>query len=274
MDEFIRSLAKVLIHEGGFSNHPKDPGGATMRGVTQRVYDAYRKSVGAALQTVRLITPHEIEAIYRERYWNVVRGDELPAGVGYAVFDGAVNSGVGRAPKWLQRALQEAGLYDGAIDGVIGPRTIEAAHEHPDHDKLIARMLELRMAFLRALTTWSTFGKGWSNRVAGVKAVGQAWATGSVAPQVSFFAGGNAKALDESAKKPPSAAPGDLATGGGAITTALTQAREQLEPLAAVGNVPTILAYLALAGLVVAVGGIAYRFYAKRKAAKLKEALA
>lgn len=271
--EFERALAKVLVHEGGYVNHPKDPGGPTNKGITQRVYDAYRRANVGSTRTVQSITPDEVEAIYRSRYWDVIKGDELPAGVGYVVFDGAVNSGVGRSPKWLQRALSEAGLYKGAIDGVIGPGTIEATHEHPNHDQLIARICEIRLAFLKALVTWPTFCRGWASRVAGVKSVGQAWATGGVAPMLHFVDGGQAKALDSSAKKAPSAAPGDVAATGGGFTVALTQAREQLEPLAAVPHIQTVLAWLAIAGLVATVGGVAYRFYAKRKAAQLKEAL-
>lgn len=274
MSEFERSLAKVLVHEGGFSNHPKDPGGATMKGVTQRVYDSFRRSINQDTRSVKFITDLELQTIYRRQYWDLIKGDQLPAGVGYVVFDGAVNSGVGRSPKWLQRALQEAGLYSGPIDGVVGPGTIEAVAAHPDHDRLISRIAELRVAFLKALKTWPTFGKGWKARVDGVKAVGQAWASGSVAPAVSFFDGGNAKALESDAKKAPSKAPGDVAAGGGAITAALTQAREQLEPLSTIGNVGQILAYLAVAGLVVAVGGVAYRYWAKRKSDGLREALA
>ena len=271
--EFERALTKVLVHEGGYTNHPRDPGGPTNKGVTQRVYDDYRKSIGKTPQSVKNITDVEIQAIYRRRYWDVIKGDELPSGVGYAVFDGAVNSGVGRAPKWLQAALRDAGLYTGPIDGVVGPGTLDAVAAHPDHDALIAAMLAKRLAFLKALKTWPTFGRGWSARISGVKAIGQAWASGSVAPAAKFDEGGQAKAFESDAKKAPSAAPGDIAATGGSVTTALTQAREQLEPLAAVPHIQTILAWLAVAGLVAAVGGIAYRFYAKRKAAKLAEAL-
>ena len=99
---FDKSLALVLVHEGGYVNHPKDPGGATNRGVTQAVYDAYRKTRGKAGQSVKFITDEEVNAIYKFQYWDRVQGDLLPAGLDYAVFDFAVNSGVGRASKYLQ----------------------------------------------------------------------------------------------------------------------------------------------------------------------------
>ncbi|WP_105401604.1 glycosyl hydrolase 108 family protein [Neorhizobium sp. T7_12] len=81
VDEFQRSLQKVLVHEGGFSNHPKDPGCATMKGVTQRVYDEYRRSVGAPTWSVKNISSIELQAIYRQKYWNEIKGDRLAAGV-------------------------------------------------------------------------------------------------------------------------------------------------------------------------------------------------
>ena len=103
--EFARSLAKVLQSEGGFSNHPDDPGGATMKGVTQRVYDAYRDRSGHPHRSVRYIDTAELQDIYRSSYWNTARLDKFPAGVSYVVFDGNVNSGVKQSVLWLQRAL-------------------------------------------------------------------------------------------------------------------------------------------------------------------------
>ena len=100
------SLARVLAHEGGYSNHPKDPGGATMKGVTQRVYDGYRKGKGLAVRSVKGITTDELNEIYDRQYWDAVKGDLLPAGVDYVLFDGAVNSWPGRSIMWLQQALR------------------------------------------------------------------------------------------------------------------------------------------------------------------------
>ena len=119
-DDFAPALAAVLVHEGGYSNHPKDPGGPTMKGVIKRVYDDYRRSKGEPVRDVRQITDEELREIYRKRYWDLIQGDELPTGLDYVVFDGAVNSGPAQATKWLQR-----GLGVGA-DGVLGPERLGA----------------------------------------------------------------------------------------------------------------------------------------------------
>ncbi|WP_245464369.1 MULTISPECIES: glycosyl hydrolase 108 family protein [unclassified Mesorhizobium] len=111
------SHARVLAHEGGYSNHPNDTGGVTMKGVTQRVYDAYRKSKGQSTRSVKAIQTAELNEIYDRQYWDAVKGDLLPAGVVYVLFDGAVNSGPGRSIMWLQQALRPA--YTGPIDGVM-----------------------------------------------------------------------------------------------------------------------------------------------------------
>jgi lysozyme family protein len=105
--------------------------------------------------------------VYRNSYWNSVRGDDLPFGVDYVVFDFAVNSGVSRASKFLQRAAKVK------ADGVIGPVTLDAVHSL-DSAKLIAVICNARRTWLRGLSTWPTFGKGWERRVAGVKKDGVA----------------------------------------------------------------------------------------------------
>ena len=101
------SLARVLAHEGGYSNHPNDPGGPTMKG-TQRVYDGFRKGKGLATRSVKSLTTAELNEIYVRQYWDAVQGDTLPAGVDYVVLDGALNSGPGRSIMWLQQALRPA----------------------------------------------------------------------------------------------------------------------------------------------------------------------
>ncbi len=117
---FDEALKRVLVHEGGYADHPADPGGATMRGVTQRVYDGWRRRRGVPVRSVRLIEPGEVEAIYRLQYWDAVRADDLPAGLDYGVFDAAVHSGPGQAAKWLQRALGVT------ADGQVGEATLAA----------------------------------------------------------------------------------------------------------------------------------------------------
>ena len=275
MTEFERSLAKVLVFEGGYVNDPDDPGRATDKGITQAVYETYRKSVGAGRQSVRLINTDELRAIYKTRYWDLIKGDQLPPGVGFVVFDGGVNSGPGQSVKWLQRAL---GLKK--VDGLVGPETLAAVNAVEDHDSLIAKILVLRDAFLKALKGWKKFGKGWASRIKQVLAVGQAWARGSVGPEVIYDAAGARKAMSTDAKTAPSAAIADAATGGGLVTGTtilgtLQSAKEQLAPLASGSSiVSNIIAGIVVVSAALVIGGAVYGWWARRRRAELAEALA
>lgn len=157
-ENFRFCLDQVLRYEGGKVDHPKDPGGRTAFGVTQKVYDAWRVKQGKPKDDVFNIARSEIEAIYRQEYWDRVRGDDLPAGLDLAVFDYAVNSGVSRAVRHLQ------GVVGVAQDGVIGPATLQAVRAY-----VALSLCDRRLAFLKGLATWVTFGKGWSSRVADVR---------------------------------------------------------------------------------------------------------
>ncbi|MFC0284822.1 glycoside hydrolase family 108 protein [Camelimonas abortus] len=270
---YKEALSAVLKHEGGYVNHPADPGGATNRGVTQRVYDAERKRRGLPTRSVRQITDAELQAIYRQQYWEKIRGDDLPPGVDYVVFDGAVNSGVAQSAKWLQRAL---GVR---VDGIIGNATIAACWDVKDHDALIADICARRMAFLQALKTWPTFGKGWSRRVSDVLRTGQQWARGKVGPAVTVVEPGmSAKANVEDARPLPSSGMADAAIGGGSVLGviggALEGARDALTPLAGgSATVNGIVAVLVVAGVALAVGGAIWRAQQQRKAAQVADAL-
>lgn len=156
-------IKKVLVYEGGKVNNPKDPGGKTNQGVIQRVFTAYLARKGKANRDVYTMTDVERDDIYRRQYWDAVKGDDLPAGVDLVVFDFAVNSGPGRAAKFLQKAL---GVKQ---DGNIGVATLHAATT-ADRAKLIAGVCDARLAWLRGLKTFATFGKGWASRVRNVKA--------------------------------------------------------------------------------------------------------
>lgn len=162
-DNFDRALAEVLKHEGGFANHPDDPGGATNKGITIAVYRKWIDKDGT-IEDLKKISDTTVAHIYRKHYWNAVCGDDLPPGVDYAVFDFAVNSGVGRASKFLQAILKVE------QDGKIGPVTLAAAQEGMA-DAIINQYCDRRLAFLKALRTWATFGKGWNKRVADVRTV-------------------------------------------------------------------------------------------------------
>ena len=158
-ENYPQALKQVLKYEGGYVDHPKDPGGPTNKGVTQAVYDTWRKSKDLATQSVRNISDSEVAAIYKNLYWDRISGDYLPSGVDFAVFDYAVNSGVSRASRTLQSIV---GVTQ---DGVIGPETIEAAKTY-----VAMAVTNKRLAFMQSLSIWSTFGKGWSARIADVKA--------------------------------------------------------------------------------------------------------
>lgn len=161
-DNFAASLAHVIASEGGYVCDPKDNGGATNQGITQAVYDLWRVDHGQAKRSVRLLDPNETEAIYRKRYWDACRCDDLPAGVDYVVFDYAVNSGPVRACKSLQQAVGVP------ADGQIGPVTL-AAVAKADPRRIINAVCAEREAFLERLPTYSHFGRGWSHRVASVE---------------------------------------------------------------------------------------------------------
>ena len=157
---FERALPLVLKHEGGYVDHPKDPGGATNLGVTIGTLSSWLGQP-ATKADVKALTRATVAPIYRKNYWAAIRADELPAGLDYAVFDFAVNSGPKRAAMALQRAV---GVAD---DGVIGSITLANVANRPV-DVTIERIMADRMTFLRRLSTWPTFGKGWTARCDGV----------------------------------------------------------------------------------------------------------
>ena len=156
-----QSFRLMLASEGGFSNHPSDPGGMTNLGVTKATWENWvgRESDEAEM---RGLTPEKVEPLYKKKYFDAVRGDELPMGLDYLMFDFAVNAGAGRAIKTLQTAV---GVTP---DGGFGPMTM-AAVQAVDPNKLIERFSQAKENFYRSLTTFATFGKGWLNRVADVK---------------------------------------------------------------------------------------------------------
>ena len=160
---FDACLKHLLMHEGGFVNHPQDPGGVTNLGVTARVWEEW---VGHPVdeKQMRALTPALVAPLYRKKYWDACRANELVSGLDYAVFDVAVNSGVGRAIKLLQSCV--GATPDGGY-GSITAALVKKAEQDP------ARLIELycakRLEFLESLKTFIIFGKGWSRRVAEVK---------------------------------------------------------------------------------------------------------
>jgi lysozyme family protein len=163
MSDFEQALALTLQFEGGYSNHPKDPGGATMKGVTQRVFDKYCTDNRIPHRDVRTITDDEVEDIYLNRYWIPAKCMLFSWPLNAAIFDFAVNSGVSRAIIELQRCV---GVK---TDGIFGPVTKKAATQM-DQTKLVGQYLDARVAFLEVIMKQNpaleAFRKGWMRRVA------------------------------------------------------------------------------------------------------------
>lgn len=160
-ENFDKCFELVLEHEGGYVNDPRDPGGRTNMGVTQRAWESYlNRSVTET--EMRTLTPENVKPFYKTMYWDRLKGDQLPAGVDYAAYDLAVNSGVTRAAKYLQEI---AGVV---ADGIIGPKSLEAIMAC-DAEEVVDVICDMRLEFLQRLSTFGTFGKGWSRRVAEVK---------------------------------------------------------------------------------------------------------
>ena len=163
---YEEALRRLLIHEGGNDDDPRDPGGRTSRGIIQREWTAYvAHHPGRKLPADVWKAPDAAVAdIYRTQYWDKMRCDELPAGVDDTVYDYCVNSGVGRAGKVLRRVV---GLPDNSsvvTDGVL------SAVARRDAKAIIVAINDERLRFLKSLKTWPVFGAGWSRRVAEVKA--------------------------------------------------------------------------------------------------------
>ncbi len=159
-------LSEVLRHEGGYADHPADPGGATNMGITHKTLARWRNVSpwwDLPKAEVQNLTRTEAARIYRAGYWNLCRAGELPPGIDLAVFDYAVNSGPDRAIRTLQAVL---GVV---VDGLVGPLTIGAA-ARANATAVVNAICDKRLGFLRALSTFPTFGRGWTSRVASVRA--------------------------------------------------------------------------------------------------------
>ena len=152
-----KSFRFVLAHEGGYVNNLKDPGGMTNLGVTKATWEAYVDHDVTEAE-MRALTPAKVAPLYKAKYWDAVRGDDLPAGVDFAMFDYAVNSGPVRAIRTLQSSLAVP------TDGMIGPRTLKAA-AMIEPGVVIDNLCRERVQFLARLSTYKTFGRGWTRRV-------------------------------------------------------------------------------------------------------------
>jgi lysozyme family protein len=264
IQNFSKSLAMVLVHEGGYVNHPDDPGGPTNRGITQRTLSAHY-GYEATAQDVLNVSAETVATIYRRNYWDAARCNLLPDGLDYAVFDFAVNSGVSRAVRTLQTVL---GVK---ADGVIGDITIAAIRQNvgPDLLDLILAYCKARMIFLRGLRTWRTFGTGWTRRVMGLQIDMQTYDDGVIdragamatdgSPSLPRIMSDGASAKADEGDKAVTATvkeaarePAVLATVGTVVTSALTAANGD-GPLAYA--VAAVLVIVAVAGVIIIVRG-------------------
>ena len=157
MSNYEKCLEIILHHEGGYVNHPKDPGGETNLGVTKRVYEEW-----GGTKDMKDLTVEDVAPIYQKNYWNRVRGDDLPAGLALCVFEFVVTAGTGRSAKFLQR------LVGTTVDGGIGPATLRAVNAYVQIEGIEATIDDFqkrRQEYYESLSTFETFGRGWTRRV-------------------------------------------------------------------------------------------------------------
>jgi lysozyme family protein len=255
--DLAHSLDLIFDSEKGFANHPKDPGGPTQDGVTLRTLIAYRGH-SVTVEELKQLSHEERNAIFTEQYAEPVNFDDLPAGVDYCVLDASVNSGPNRAGRILQAAL---GMKGRDLDGVIGKHTLAEIHNE-EPDDLIYKYCNARLAFMKSLKNWGSFGKGWSNRVDTVKSEAVAMAVGrtyGIAARMPIPELGRAKATGPTKLIQLPSGQAAIATAGSVALSAgtmATQATGFLSPYADVNLIREGLIGLALissvAGVIVA----------------------
>tara|TARA_E500000318_G_scaffold91023_1_gene89148 strand:+ start:84 stop:593 length:510 start_codon:yes stop_codon:yes gene_type:complete len=151
-ENFDECLKMLLHHEGGYVNHPKDPGGETNLGVTKRVYEKW-----GGTKDMKDLTVEDVAPIYKKNYWDKCKCNDLASGLDWAVFDWAVNSGTGRSAKAVQK------ICGAAQDGAIGPKTLTLVNGQ-DTQYMVEEFGKIRQNFYESLSTFNTFGKGWTRR--------------------------------------------------------------------------------------------------------------
>lgn len=152
-----KCLETILHHEGGYVNHPKDPGGETNLGVTKRVYEEF-----GGTKDMKDLTVEDVKPIYKKNYWDRIKGDQLPSGLDLCVFDFGVNAGTGRSAKYLQT------LIGTVADGGIGPNTLKCLDDYIEEhglEETIKNFQAERQSYYESLSTFETFGRGWTRRV-------------------------------------------------------------------------------------------------------------
>lgn len=254
---YDEALQRLLVHEGGYTNHPSDPGGPTNFGIT--IFD-YRKYVkpGATAADVKAMRLDEAKAIYKAKYWDAQRCDELPVGLDYAVFDYGVNSGIGRSGKVLRRIVK---LSDAT--SVVNNDVLQAVKQY-DSRNLITTMCDERLRFLKALKTWPVFGAGWGRRVAEVRAAAlhmndvAAKATTAPAPQPTAPTPATVPAKGQV----PVNGTAQAGTTGGIVVAGAAAAQQSGQA----GISPGVIVTIVIVTIVLAVAGYAFWHWHQSKA--------
>lgn len=252
VSSYDEALRRLLVHEGGYTNHPSDPGGPTNFGITIHDYRKYVKG-NATAADVRAMTLGDAKAIYRSKYWNAQRCDTLPAGLDYSVFDYGVNSGIGRSGKVLRRVL---GLPDNM--STITDQVLVAVAKR-DPSALIVAINDERLRFLKSLKTWPVFGAGWGRRVAEVRSfslrLAERPAVATPMPQPASQESPAAKGIVPLPKTLQRVTTATPVAAGGASTTTLHQS----------GHDPWTIAALACGFVLIAgIGWVAFHWWQQR----------
>lgn len=237
---FEKCHAVTAKWEGGWSDHPADPGGKTMYGITEAVYHAWLKSQGKAKRSVRYITKAEAKKIFRANYWDAVNAERLAPGVDLATYDAAVNSGPGRAKQWLMASIG-------------GP-----------DEQTVKNICKKRLSFVQGLSTWKTFGKGWLNRITDIEATGVKWALEAKGKSQAEVKRELDKEAQSAAKKSTAQAGGGVAAGGSSAVSP-----EMADQVAG-----SVLAGLIFVGVVIAAFLIFRAVVNKRREKAYREAAA
>lgn len=161
-ENYEKCLELILHHEGGYVNHPKDPGGETNMGVTKKVYETWVMEEDLLPKEMKDLEFGDVAPIYKKNYWDRVKGDSLPTGLDLCIFDFGVNAGTGRAAKFIQSIIGTT------VDGGIGPNTLKTLEAYISIEGLEATIdayQDKRQEYYESLSTFETFGKGWTRRV-------------------------------------------------------------------------------------------------------------
>ena len=230
-------LPFTLRYEGGKVDDPRDPGGRTNKGVTQRTFTAWLAKSGKPSRDVCTITDPELQAIYRSSYWNAVKGDDLPDGADLVLFDYGVNSGPARAlAAYAKRTSNDAAT-------------------------IVTAVTNSRLSFLHALGTFKTFGKGWTARVAACEALGLKMAEHARigVPVTAPATAGTATKLIVEGRAAAAKAKGHKQKAVGALTAAAAGALTLGPGAPAAVQVPTAVIAFGAAGALGLVALLAWR---------------